>query len=318
VNVGDAFAHIKRSYDANRLGHAYLVAGAPRRIGVPLAERIISLLVCEGGEKPCGTCRSCIQVAERTYPDVMWVEPRSKSRQIVIGDIRNVLHRIQQTSFSGSWKGCVLVGADRLGQAASNAFLKTLEEPLGQTIFLLLTDRPQSLLPTIVSRCQYMSVSDAGGEREDWVSEVLDILAGTPSAGGLTAVFARSDRMARLLKSLRQAAEELEKERAEDAATEEDADTVAARISARYRESRSELMRLLMQWYRDLLMVVCGAEDSDLRFADRAELLRSRGENLSYRQASGNVKVVEQMNRQLEMNLPEPLVMSTGFTELRG
>lgn len=317
MNAAGAFELIRRSYNANRLAHAYLIA-APKRTGIRLAERIVCLPACEGEEKPCGACRVCRQVAERTYPDAVWVEPQTKSRIISIEQIRGVQQRVQQTAFGGGWKVCVFIGADRLGVSASNAFLKTLEEPPGQTVFLLLTDQPQALLPTILSRCQYISVSEGAGAREDWAGKVLDILADAPAAGGLTAILARSDRIVRLLKALNKAAEECEKDRTAESDIEEDKDTVAARIGSRYREARGELMRLLMLWYRDLLMVVCGAEDAEPACGVSADVIRNRAENLSYRQARRNVEVVEEMSRRLEMNIPEAAVFAAGFLELRG
>lgn len=323
MNPEDTFAHIKRGHEAGRLAHAYIVNAEPRRVGMPLAERIFSLLVCEGDTPPCGSCRCCRQVAAHTYPDVVWTEPQTKSRTISIGQIRDLQHRIQQTTFFGAWKGGVLVGADRLGAEASNAFLKTLEEPPGQALFLLLSDSPQSLLPTIVSRCQYLSVSDTAAVREEWTEEFLNLLAGKddPSgavAPGPTAVFGRTDQVVRLLKSLRKAAEEVEKALAEESEAEESGDILAARANARYREGRSLMMRLLMLWYRDQLLLVCGADLSTLYYEDRVDQLKTRSERLTYGRACRNVRIVEQMNRQLEMNLPETLVFSSGFTYLEG
>ena len=81
------------------------------------------------------------------------IEPEKKSRVIAVDAVRALNHRIQTSSFAGGWKVAVIKYADRLNDQAANAFLKTLEEPPARTLLLLLTDAPQSLLPTVVSRC---------------------------------------------------------------------------------------------------------------------------------------------------------------------
>ena len=149
-----AFALLRNSFEGGRLAQAYVVAAPPRGSGSELALRLLQLIYCESADRPCGECRQCVEVAGYSHPDVLWVEPQKKSRVIAVDQIRAVEQRIYHTSFLGGWKACVLLGADRLSPGAANAFLKTLEEPPGRSIFLLLTDGPQFLLPTILSRCQ--------------------------------------------------------------------------------------------------------------------------------------------------------------------
>ena len=85
---------------------------------------------------------------------MLWIEPESKSRRILIAQVRDIQHRIYKTAFAGGWKACVLVGADRMGMEAANAFLKTLEEPPSTVTIVLLTNDYDAVLPTIASRCQ--------------------------------------------------------------------------------------------------------------------------------------------------------------------
>jgi DNA polymerase-3 subunit delta' len=71
------------------------------------------------------------------------------------------------TSFSGGWKVAVIYGADRMREEAANAFLKTLEEPPAKTMFLLLTDAPEGILPTIASRSQRIDLPAGDGSLDD-------------------------------------------------------------------------------------------------------------------------------------------------------
>ena len=103
------------------------------------------------------------------------------------------------TAFSGGWKVGVVVGADRLEAEAANAFLKTLEEPPGKTLFLLLTDQPDAVLPTIVSRAQRIDLPRSAGVLEgaayESVREVFE-------ARGLKGVYEKAQAGRRLAEIL--------------------------------------------------------------------------------------------------------------------
>jgi DNA polymerase-3 subunit delta' len=223
----------------------------------------------------------------------------------------------------GEWKSCVIVSADRLQEQASNAFLKTLEEPAGRSLFLLLTDSPQFLLPTIASRCQEVVIGTGQSEApEPWRSRLLEIMAeemdfgpGPAGGGSPLAGLARAARVGRMLREVKDAAE-TEVEESLSAGAEEEKDVVEARIAARYREIRSAIMRSLMLWYRDILLLVCKADEGGLRHREFAEVLRRRAAALDCRGALRNVDVVETMHRQMERNLPDATVLGWGFGDL--
>jgi DNA polymerase-3 subunit delta' len=319
VTTDEAFEQLRASLAAGRLAHAYVVEGAPRAEGRELAERVLGLLLCAGPGRPCGRCRHCEQVRKHTHPDALWIEPQSKSRKIVIQQVREeILPRMNFTAFAGGWKACVLVGAERLTPEAANAFLKTLEEPPGQSIFLLLTENPQFLLPTIRSRCQYVAVAGADGPARDaWTDRLLAVLAGGGiRRGGVLAALSRSGRIARILKEMKAAAEAEEKAKAEAETREEAEETLDARVNARYRELRAALLRTMLWWYRDVLLLVCGGAEERLYHRASAAVLRQRAQGASCRLALRDVETVETMNRQMERNLPEGLVLDLGLSRL--
>lgn len=319
-----ALRYLKTSLAAGRLAQAYVLAAPPASTGAQTAVDVLQLLFCRQQGEGCGMCPSCRQVAERTHADVLWVEPQKKSRLISVDQVRDLQRRVQQTSLLGGWKACVLVGADRLGMEASNAFLKTLEEPPAKTVFLLLTDSPQFLLPTISSRCQSVAISTplgAGGEA--WEQEIEELLAESAEqemqVGDVPAAlagFARSGRLLAVLGTLKKAAEAEVAQAADEASTDETDQTLDARAGARYREMRGRLMALLLIWQRDLLLLVCGSDGSGVFFQNRMETLRRKAAELSYRKALRNVRTVEKMNRLLERNLPETLVFTGGLGRL--
>jgi DNA polymerase III subunit delta' len=325
MKLDEAFDYLSRVCSSSRVAQAYIIEGDPRGDAQVLAERTLALLFCEANKKPCGECKSCHQIKHHTHPDALWIEPQKKSRIISIEQVRNLQQLIFQTAFAGGWKACVLVGADRLGAPAANAFLKTLEEPPGKSVFFLLTDSPQSLLPTIWSRCQHIGLSgDEVNLREEWKDMLTDILAASGNRTG-TASLGAAERTIRLLKQMKSAAYDEECEAAEARATEdengankpeEDDDTLDARAEARFREWRRSVMRLIMNWHRDVLLLVCGSEE-DLLFNDsHARMLREAARGTSKSKAVNNLRIIEEMNRRIDENLPEAPVLSYGFSRL--
>ena len=325
MNLDEAFDYLRRVFESARFAHAYIVEGDLRGNAEKLTERTLPLLFCESKKKPCGTCRACYQIKQHTHPDVLWVEPQKKSRIISVEQVRELQQLIYQTAFAGGWKACVLVGADRLHPSASNAFLKTLEEPPEKSVFFLLTDSPQSLLPTIISRCQYISLSsDEINMRDEWRQDLYGVLTGHAGRSPVLAI-ANAERMLRLLKEMKAAAVKEEYEKAEKRAivdetgkrkiTEED-DTLDARAEAQYREWRKSALRLMLSWHRDILLLACGADKDLLTNKAPAEFLVKTAGGMSVSKALGNVRVIEDINRRIEENLAEGPVMNFAFQRL--
>ena len=333
MRMDEAFKHLKHGFESGRLAQAYIVAGTQRLEGQAFVERALELVYCTTAEKekPCGHCRACTQVKYHSHPDILWIEPEKKSRKISIDQVRKIQRLIFQTSFFGGWKACVLVGADRLGSEASNAFLKTLEEPPGKSIFFLLTDSPQFLLPTIVSRCQRINVSsERVSLADDWRKRILGVLtddgAARTSMTGIACqqgrlhnavtAFARADKLVRLLKEVKETIEMEETEMASAMASDEKEEIRDARINARYREVRTSIMRFILLWYRDILLLLCGGDDAFVLNDDYLDLMKKKTKGLTLRQALRNIQVVEAMNSQLERNITEAPVFGFGFCSL--
>lgn len=321
MNVDAAFEHFRSSLKNSRLGQGYIVVGPPKTAGEPLAERVLQLLRCEAVDKPCGTCAGCRRVASRNDPDFLWVEPQSKSRIITVEDIDAVCHRVYHSAYMGQWKACVLVGADRMGEVQANKFLKTLEEPPPRCLFFLLTDRPEYMLPTILSRCQIVRLHETELAQSAWNESLLEILmnTGTDPDGvpRIAAAFGRADRLSAILKQIKEEAAKLEKKAAKELDQDVDDDVLDARAGARYREARTGLMRTLMLWYRDLLLLVSGAGVDRVHFREHAGWLEAQAGRVSYRAALRNCQVVERMYVQMEGNMPDAAVLGWGFCRLQ-
>lgn len=102
----------------------------------------------------CGQCLSCRKVASGNHPDIKIIAPVKKSRNIDVETIEGLNEMAALRAFEGRWRVFIVLDADRMREPAQNHFLKTLEEPAGRSVFILITAFPRQLLPTIRSRCQ--------------------------------------------------------------------------------------------------------------------------------------------------------------------
>jgi DNA polymerase-3 subunit delta' len=108
----------------------------------------------EGEFDACGSCLSCRKVDSGNHPDLKIVAPVKKSRNIDVETIESVNELASLSPYEGDWRVFIFLDAERMRPPAQNHLLKTLEEPPGRSVFLLISAFPRMLLPTIRSRCQ--------------------------------------------------------------------------------------------------------------------------------------------------------------------
>jgi len=163
---------IQQALANKTLAHAYLFSG-DAGIGKKLTALALAAAVnCPdaGPGGGCGVCPSCKRISSRTHPDIHMVMSESEDEQLLstwtskevekasseikIDQIRELQDGMSLTPSEGGKKVLIVDGAEAMNVAAQNAFLKTLEEPPGESLIIMVSSRPQSLLPTIRSRCQ--------------------------------------------------------------------------------------------------------------------------------------------------------------------
>jgi len=311
MSINDTFEMVKRAITSGRPAHGYVIVGPVRGVGMDLSVRILQLLFCSEEKKPCGVCEACRRVAERIEPDVHWIFPEKKSRVISAEQIREqLIHEVTQTSMSGGWKAGVLVGADRLNEASANAFLKTLEEPPERTLFLLLSDAPQQLLPTIVSRCQRIDLNAHRELSEPWKSRVVETLS-SPLWNRPLERLAMSNVLLSVLVDIKEKAEQVVREESNAAAkVDEEDDVFDAKVSARYREFRNDFLVTLLRWFRDLAVLNARGDESLVHNRAKIDVLKERAARLTLAQVFYNINAVEELARQMERNLSEETLLA--------
>jgi DNA polymerase-3 subunit delta' len=134
--------------------HAWLFTGPPGSGRSIAARAFASALLC--AERGCGTCDSCRQVRARTHPNLVVVEPAGLS--ISVDEARRVVRQAALSASGGRTHVVVVEDADRLTEAAANAWLKAIEEPEAGCVFLLCAPSPEDLPPTIRSRCRLVTL----------------------------------------------------------------------------------------------------------------------------------------------------------------
>ncbi len=309
-----AWEGLQRCVREGRLAHAYLVAAPPNGEGLAFCERLLGFLYEHHGDPHGGE-----RVRSRNHPDVLWLEPLSKSRRITIDAIRELNVRLHQTSYERGWKAAVILAADRLQEEAANALLKTLEEPPARTLILLVTEQPQAVLPTILSRCQRVVLTpgdDAG--YAPWRATLAELLGhGWPTSPVESAVFAQA--LSALIKTgADEGGGDVDEEEDSPPARGEVADKKAeeARESSERIRFRLEVLRFLLHWQRDLLALSAGGDPAFLfnpGYAD--DLIREAG-TLTPDQALARVRRLERMIELLDRNLPEVIVFERVFSPL--
>ncbi|RKO67964.1 DNA polymerase III subunit delta' [Desulfofundulus salinus] len=257
IGHGEIIRALCRAVEQNRVSHAYLFAG-PDGVGkTTTALAFGAALLCRQPDcgDACGQCRDCRQVAGQNHPDLHRIAPEGAS--IKIGQMREMLRRITLSPYQGQRQIFLVEQADLMTHEAANCLLKTLEEPPAGTVLVLISDRPQALLPTILSRCQIFTfhplpAEQVAGilERETAVSrDELELLArltgGCPGravrlAGMKGGYFAVRQRVVDMAAGLGRASV-----------------TEACRQAALLAEDKEQALvylELFLLWYRDLLV----------------------------------------------------------------
>lgn len=194
--VGHArpLAVLQSAVTSDRAHHAYLFAGpdgiGKRRIALAFAQALNCAEAPARGGAPCGACRSCAKIQAGLHPDVITLDPdRSKARWVIkIESVREITRQVHFKPYEGRRRVIIIDDIHTVTVEGANAFLKTLEEPGGETLFVLLTPQPQRLLSTIRSRCQLLRFAPLAAQ------EVQSILLGhniAPDTAELAAHFAQ-------------------------------------------------------------------------------------------------------------------------------
>lgn len=173
---------LQRKYRENQLAHAYIFAGGNPKEMIDFSKRLVKSIV---GEKHFDNV-----IDQEQFPDLLVVRSLQSDSslknekdmmEIDVGQIRQVNNFLSYTSYYGSYKIVIIENAERLNQEAQSCLLKTLEEPRGRTLIILLSVKPESLMPTILSRTQLLkflgeSLAEISPPEKKLIADLEDLL----------------------------------------------------------------------------------------------------------------------------------------------
>jgi DNA polymerase-3 subunit delta' len=266
----------------DQVHHAYLLAG-PAGVGKELLARVFALAAnCEAEPaeaRPCGVCGHCKAIARGNFPDVMWLMPQTgliargllsradlenaPSKEIRVDDVRALAKRLSFAALRGRRKIALVLPADAMNERAQNTLLKTLEEPPQATTFLLVSENPDALLPTIRSRCARVQLGPVPEELivqrllRDGVAEPEARERAARAQGSLSRALAEQGERRPLLEEV---------ERALQAPDERDALDLAELHSERGAALQAALS--VQAWLRDVLLAQSGAPEQALELRE--------------------------------------------------
>jgi DNA polymerase III subunit delta' len=310
-----ALEYLRRAHERGRLGHAYLISGPPGSGKRGLASDLSNLV--------SGTQSEDVFTARP--PGVYLAEPESKSRRIVIEQVRALEHALQMRSGNGHRKVVIIAEADRLQPQAANAFLKTLEEPPKDSLLILLSAMPEVLPDTILSRC--VAVPLAAKENvalSEEEKELIELLGQTARSKGrgIQPAYELAGGFHRLMRRIREAIqdeneasqkrEEARYKNTTDGAWLDDReDYYKALTESQYMRRRAGLVEILFLWWSDVLRANTGVARRELPGATReTEELATR---LGLPDILRRIRRLEEMRDHLGRNIQEALALEVAF-----
>jgi len=313
-----ALEYLRRAHEQDRLAHAYLISGSPGSGKRVLAANLASLV---NGTKPS-------DVFSASAREISVTEPESKSRRIVIEQVRALEHALQMRATTGRRKVAIIAEADRLQPQAANAFLKTLEEPPKDSLLLLLSTLPEALPDTIVSRCIAIPLAANDGQRvTSEEKELVDLLrqAGSEQRWSVQQAYRLAQSFQRLLGVIREQiktehAEMLKREEAryrnstDGAWLEEREEYYKALGESLYIQRRGALIETLLKWWSDVLRASSDLDVQDLPAAKKETAAIAK--RFTTPEILRRIRRLEELRDHLGRNIQEALAIEVAFLEV--
>ena len=276
---------------SGRVSHATLIVGPPNIGKATLARFFAQALTCGETPVPCGVCRSCRRIISGNHPDVRVLDAPDET--LKIDHVRDLQRELSLSPHEGTWRVAVLCDFERASTEAANALLKTLEEPPAPVVLLLTATEANILLPTIVSRCQILSLRPLA------VTEVQQALIshwGTDEIQANLLAHVSSGRLGWAVRALQDKAMLARRDECLDALASLSGKGRVDRLAYASNLSRNpklarETLDFWMSWWRDVLLLTADAQVV-LTNIDRMDSLRQHTNQVTLHQTQ---RVVAQL-----------------------
>lgn len=304
--------HLKNAVSTGKISHAYMFNGEQGSGKKLLANLFAMTLQCEeGGTEPCMKCRSCRQALTGNHPDIIRVS-HEKPNTIGVEDIRGQVNGdIQIRPYNGKYKIYIISDADRMTVQAQNAILKTIEEPPGYAVLMLLANNADMMLPTILSRCVRLNLKAVkDGDIKEYLMKNMQI---PDYQAEISAAFAQGNvgkavKLASSDKFNEMKQDVLELLRYMDQMELYEIMDAVKRINA-YREDMDDFLDLLTVWFRDVLLFKATLDAGSLIFKDELPAIQKRARTSSYEGLEEIIRAIDRARVRLKANVNFDLVL---------
>ena len=323
--MSDFFGHekqwlfLKKSESLGKLSHAYLFSGKPGLGKRKIALEFAKFLNCQDkdfSQRPCGKCSSCLETEKNCHPDFLLLETKEKTEEGEIDSIRFLTNWLSLKPGLGKYKVAVIDQFQNFSLPAQSALLKTLEEPRGNAVLILISDYPEFLSSTITSRLQEIKFHSLS------VKETTDFLVSRGAKEPLAkrASLLSLGRPLRALKLLKK--EEME---AEEKKLEAFTDLLAESLSVWFRqiekmaENKEGLIETLEAWLnflRILFLAKIGSLKQDFS-GEREKAFLNKGDSIPLAKLKSFLSSLEKANYLLlRTNANSRLILENSVLEL--
>lgn len=308
-----AIAYLKDVLRTDRLSHAYLFVG-PDGVGKSLtAKELAKALNCQESKlDPCDHCLVCKKIDNFNHPDVKWIKPDENYGSIKIEQVRQMRNDINLTPYESHKKIYIIQEAEAMTEEASNALLKTLEEPSLNSLLILTTQAPDRLLATIVSRCQKLFFSSLK------VGSVKKILLEDYGLEENKANFLAKLSDGKLGRAIKLKSRDIleEKNRIIDEISSLNLLTSGI-FDIEDQEYVEVALEILVAWFRDILVLKSGLETSLLINTDREPELKRKAFLYSFEELERRIEAIIKTRSLIRQNINPKLAFDCLGMELQ-
>jgi DNA polymerase III subunit delta' len=287
--------------------HAYLITGPQgvgrRTLGLRIAQALNCPQPVAPGE-PCRKCRTCGQIERMQHPDLAVIQAEAVGGVLKVEQVRELQHVLSLSPYEARFRVALLLRFEEANASASNALLKTLEEPPPQVVFILTAESAERLMATIVSRCEVLRLRPLSLQA---ARQGLETLGGLPPERALLLAHLSHGRPGYALR-LNQQSESLDRRQAwlDDQIRLLGASRVE-RFSyseglAKDKESLRAVLLIWLSFWRDVMLRAGGAS-APLANLDRAEEIQWLAESLDLQTAFRIVSALERTYNLLDRNI---------------
>ncbi len=294
---------LKRALERERVPVAYLLTGPDGCGRTMAATAAAASLNCESGPLACGVCPSCRLYSAGNHPDFHLITPAEGKRWIEIKQVREqIIAKAYLKPMMGRSSTFVIHGAHFFFPNAANAFLKTLEEPPETTRFFLIAPHREAVLPTIASRCQVLPFKPLSrGTLQDLLVQQG---IGPDEAEPLSAMAGGSLKRALRLRE-EGVLKGMDGEFGHLLTLPESGTAKILDLSQRWSKNRQDALgtlELMIQWYRDLLLLSEGGSENQVLTSSFLPSLKETARTISYEDLAAVCETIEEAREALEAN----------------